>query len=196
MMTTEMPINTEGSGGTRYSHGKPSGWWYAPLKGLELVMPVAKSGGEKYAPKDWQQGQSFSTLLDCAMRHMIAVMHDGVWARDKESGHYHVAHTCWNLLALLTFMALGREDLDDVTVWDGVTATNRAKAQRDKTRRSFSAGRRGRNRVRVFECPKTGIFQVEWRENGKARQRSLKHRDFEKAKDQAQKIADEFLRIS
>ncbi len=124
-MSNDNLIDTEPAGGTRYSHGKPSGWWYAPLKGLDLVMPVAKAGGEKYAPKDWMVGQSYSTLLDCAMRHMIAVMHEGVYARDKESGHLHLAHACWNILALLTFLATGRHDLDDVSIWDGVTADRR-----------------------------------------------------------------------
>ena len=62
-------------------------------------------------------------------------------------------------------------------------------ARTNKKPRVFSAGRRGRNRVRVFECPKTGIFQIEWRPGGKPQQRSLKHRDFEKAKDQAEEIA-------
>ena len=62
-------------------------------------------------------------------------------------------------------------------------------ARTNKKPRVFSAGRRNRNRVRVFECPKTGIFQIEWRQAGKPRQRSLKHRDFEKAKDHAEEIA-------
>lgn len=116
-------IDTEASGGTRYSSGKPGGWWYGPLKGLLLVAPVWEAGARKYAPMDWKEGQSFSTLLDCAMRHMIEVVDDGPWARDKETGCYHLAHAVWNLLCLLTFMALGREDLDDVSVWRGVKAS-------------------------------------------------------------------------
>ena len=34
-------------------------------------------------------------------------------------------------------------------------------------RRSYGAGEWGRNRVRVFPDPKTGLFQIEWRENGR-----------------------------
>jgi len=124
-MSQDNLIDTEAAGGTRYSEGKPSGWWFAPLKGLELVMPVATSGARKYAPKDWLVGQSYSTLLDCGMRHMIQVMHYGVEAKDAETGHLHLAHAVWNFLALLTFMALGRHDLDNVSVWDGVTAEER-----------------------------------------------------------------------
>lgn len=114
--------NTDTSGGTRYSEGKPAGWWYAPLAGLKLVAPVWEMGARKYAPMDWRQGQNFSTLIDCAMRHSMAIMQEGPWARDPESGHYHAGHVAWNWLALLTFMALDRRDLDDITPYQGVNA--------------------------------------------------------------------------
>lgn len=120
-------VNTDESGGTRYSDGKPAGWWYAPILGLRLVAKVWEMGAEKYAPKDWAVGQSFSTLLDCAMRHTLEVMHRGPWARDPESGQYHAAHVAWNWLTLLTFMELERHDLDDCTKWDGVTAKDKAR---------------------------------------------------------------------
>lgn len=118
----ETPPNTEATGGTRYATGKPGGWWYAPIYGLKLVAPVWEGGAEKYAPLDWAEGQSHSTLIDCAQRHWLEVLLNGVWARDPESGHLHLAHAAWNILCLLTFMALGREDLDDVTPYRGVNA--------------------------------------------------------------------------
>ena len=52
-----------------------------------------------------------------------------------------------------------------------------ARTKRD--RRSYSAGEWGRNRVRVFADPKTGLYQIEWRENGRRLTRSLKHRDLD-----------------
>jgi hypothetical protein len=114
--------NTETAGGTRYNKRKPGGFWYAPLLGLRLVAPVWEMGAEKYAPKDWRVGQSFSVLLDCAMRHLLEVMDKGPWAKDPESGNLHLGHAVWNLLCLLTLMVLGRTDCDDVSKWDGVTA--------------------------------------------------------------------------
>ena len=39
-------------------------------------------------------------------------------------------------------------------------------ARSKRKRRSYGAGEWGRNRVRVFPDPKTGMFQIEWRENG------------------------------
>ncbi|WP_420448052.1 tyrosine-type recombinase/integrase [Candidatus Palauibacter sp.] len=58
-----------------------------------------------------------------------------------------------------------------------------------KGRRSYSAGEWGRNRVRVFPDPRTGIMQVQWREHGRRLIRSLRHRDWDQAKQQADEIA-------
>ena len=58
-----------------------------------------------------------------------------------------------------------------------------------RDRRSYSAGEWGRNRVRVFADPKTGFYQIEWRKNGRRLTRSLKHRDWSRAKWQAEYAA-------
>ena len=68
-------------------------------------------------------------------------------------------------------------------------ARNRMMARTKRSRRSYSAGEWGRNRVRVFPDPKTGIYQIEWRENGRRLSRSLKHRDWARAKRQADEVA-------
>ena len=60
-------------------------------------------------------------------------------------------------------------------------------------RRSYGAGEWGRNRVRVFPDPKTGLFQIEWRENGRRLTRSLGHRDWARAKRQADEFAAGFV---
>ena len=39
-------------------------------------------------------------------------------------------------------------------------------ARTKRSRHSYGAGEWGRNRVRVFPDPKTGLLQIEWRENG------------------------------
>jgi len=41
----------------------------------------------------------------------------------------------------------------------------------------------------VFPDPKTGRYQIEWRENGRRLTRSLKHRDWMRAKRQADEVA-------
>ena len=65
-------------------------------------------------------------------------------------------------------------------------------ARTKRGRRSYSAGEWGRNRVRVFPDPKTGLLQIEWRENGRRLSRSLKHRDWARAKRQADEAAAGF----
>ena len=65
-------------------------------------------------------------------------------------------------------------------------------ARTKRSRRSYGAGEWGRNRVRVFPDPKTGILQFEWREDGRRRTKSLKHRDWSRAKRQADEAAAGF----
>ena len=65
-------------------------------------------------------------------------------------------------------------------------------ARTKRGRRSYRAGEWGRNRVRVFPDPKTGLLQIEWREAGRRLCRSLKHRDWARAKKQADELAAGF----
>ena len=65
-------------------------------------------------------------------------------------------------------------------------------ARTKRGRRSYSAGEWGRNRVRVFPDSKTGMFQIEWRENGHRLSRSLGHRNWTRAKKQADELAAGF----
>ena len=66
-------------------------------------------------------------------------------------------------------------------------------ARTKRSRRSYGAGEWGRNRVRVFPDPKTGLFQIEWRENGRRLTRSLGHRDWTRAKKHADEFAAGFV---
>ena len=69
-------------------------------------------------------------------------------------------------------------------------------ARTKRSRRSYGAGEWGRNRVRVFPDPKTGNFQIEWRENGRRLTRSLGHRDWVRAKRQADEFAAGFAEVN
>ena len=62
-------------------------------------------------------------------------------------------------------------------------------ARTRRSRRSYGAGEWGRNRVRVFPDPKTGLYQLEWRDNGHRLTRSLGHREWVRAKRQADEFA-------
>ena len=65
-------------------------------------------------------------------------------------------------------------------------------ARTKRSRRSYGAGEWGRNRVRVFPDPKTGRYQIEWREHGRRLTKSLGHRDWMRAKRQADEVAAGF----
>ena len=65
-------------------------------------------------------------------------------------------------------------------------------ARTKRSRHSYGAGEWGRNRVRVFPDPKTGLLQIEWRENGRRLSKSLKHCDWARAKKQADEFAAGF----
>ena len=65
-------------------------------------------------------------------------------------------------------------------------------ARTKRSRRSYGSGEWGRNRVRVFPDPKTGLYQLEWRENGRRLTRSLGHREWVRAKRHADEFAAGF----
>ena len=65
---------------------------------------------------------------------------------------------------------------------------------RRRDRSSYSAGEWGRNRVRVFPDRRTGVIQIEWREGGRRLTRSLRHRDWARAKRQADEFAAGFVK--
>ena len=60
-------------------------------------------------------------------------------------------------------------------------------ARTKRSRRSYSVGEWSRNRGTGLS--KTGLFQIEWREDGRRLSRSLKHRDWARAKKQADEFA-------
>ena len=62
--------------------------------------------------------------------------------------------------------------------------------------RSYSAGEWGRNRARIFPDPRTGMIQIEWRVDGRRVSRSLGHRDWKRAEEQADQFADGELQLT
>jgi dATP/dGTP diphosphohydrolase, N-terminal len=198
MTSSNAPVNTETSGGTRYSSGKPirtwtpwrgldavyaawedfgcevqaldemklvrmaeSHWRYAmndptqhrvtlatmnilvvlhkiatgswpstdgyPVSGLDFVCDIAAGGAVKYAEFDWNEGQTWTTLLSSGHRHICDVLGSGdVRGLDADSGQLTLAHAAWNGLCMLDFYAQGREhELNDVSCWIGVTAAQK-----------------------------------------------------------------------
>lgn len=91
-------------GGLRYNKGKLR-WSLLPWDALKVLVQVYEKGAEKYAPRNWERGMSYTSVYDCLQRHLFA------WwsgeSRDAESGLPHLAHVVWNALALLTYEVRG-----------------------------------------------------------------------------------------
>lgn len=104
-----------------------------PALGVWEIGRVSCYGAHKYAEFDWDEGQSFSTLLSSARRHVDKMLAFGPFSVDswhgdepkdtEYSGLMHAGHAAWNIACLLDFLEQGRRDeLDDVSVWRGITA--------------------------------------------------------------------------
>ena len=96
-------------GSVRYNEGKLR-WDLVPIDALEEVVKVYGYGVGKYGAaqggaRNWERGGSWLRTFASATRHLMC------WRlgrdRDDESGLYHLAHTAWNIQALLTYQVRG-----------------------------------------------------------------------------------------
>lgn len=124
------PVDTEVAGGSRYSAGKAKRH-AIPYGAMEYIAEVSEKGAWKYAPYDYMEGQSFSTLLNSAMRHMEVCMRDPLAINEEDGGVFHAAQAAWNLMCLLDLVRLGKaEEMDDITPYRGVTAAQLREAEK------------------------------------------------------------------
>ena len=87
-------------GGVRANRGKNRLSLISP-KALWALGEVYTMGAEKYAPRNWERGLSFSETADALLRHLYKWLDGHVY--DEESGLHHLAHVVWNAVALLHF---------------------------------------------------------------------------------------------
>lgn len=96
--------------GKKYDDGKPKvGMVFSYFaKPLLAVAEVGTYGWKKYANDKfwdsnwWAVENGRERYLDAAMRHLLAYMSGET--RDAESGHHHVHHATWDLLAVIYFI--------------------------------------------------------------------------------------------
>ena len=86
---------------------KPAQLSLLPMKALMDVAKVYGYGAMKYddvhgTRSNWRQGYDWNLSFDAAARHMTAFW-DGE-EDDPESGHPHLAHAIFHMLALMTFV--------------------------------------------------------------------------------------------
>jgi Domain of unknown function (DUF5664) len=98
---TPVWLLTQPTGARRANLGKPRMHLLPPEPLLDLVEVLTR-GAQKYQPRNWEKGLTFSSTWDSMQRHLWAW-----WQRqdiDQESGQHHLAHALCNLVFLLTFV--------------------------------------------------------------------------------------------
>lgn len=116
-MREELGEGADG-GGKRFNKGKtlleltPPEWEWA-------LADVTTQGSKKYAPRNWEQGMKWSTMVGCMKRHINKFLagerYDGS-EFDLEKGTtgcHHLAMVAWNALALMSYdlREIGENDL-------------------------------------------------------------------------------------
>lgn len=80
-------------------NGFPNAIWHAGL--------VGTMGANKYAPHDWRTvPNNMARYSDAMYRHLL--QYETCEAFDEESGHLHLAHALWNLMAVLELTIQGQ----------------------------------------------------------------------------------------
>lgn len=89
---------------------------------LELVPPdalleigkVLTFGAQKYAPRNWERGMSWSRILGAILRHTMAIMRGE--DRDPETGLLHSAHLGCCAMFLISFQLrkIGEDDRNNL----------------------------------------------------------------------------------
>lgn len=72
-------------------------------KAILAVANVATYGAKKYTKRGWRTvPDGIERYSEAMMRHLLA--HSAGEMMDPESNHTHMAHVCWNALAVLELM--------------------------------------------------------------------------------------------
>lgn len=89
--------------GLRYNEGKLRYDLLEPNAMKELVR-VFTTGAQKYEPRNWEKGMSWSSVLASLNRHLAALEQGEDY--DKETGLLHSAHVAWNAMAITSYYKL------------------------------------------------------------------------------------------
>lgn len=90
---------------------KPRPDLISPFMKWRLGMHLAK-GAKKYSERNWEKGFPFSRLLASAERHLTE-FEMGLTDED------HLAACIFNLMAIMHFQEVGRDELDDLPKYKG-----------------------------------------------------------------------------
>lgn len=87
------------SEGKKYDQGKLR-WDLLPLTLIEDIVKIYTFGAQKYGENNWQKLKDGYNRYKAAMfRHLMEFEKGHV--NDNESGLNHLAHMCWNAIAMM-----------------------------------------------------------------------------------------------
>ncbi len=97
------------SGGYRYN-SKKLRFDLLPADALTELVKVYTQGAQKYEPRNWELGLSWTETSGSLLRHLFKFMMGE--KIDEDSGLHHMAHAAWNAITLLA-MSLRDAGSDD-----------------------------------------------------------------------------------
>lgn len=111
----EYPCQCSDAQARKQSKGKPGGFHLLPWRAITALAGIYAYGAKKYAANSWRDvpidpetGETpIERYFNAMMRHLIAWL-GGEWL-DKESGHPHLAHAMWGMVALFELSMDERE---------------------------------------------------------------------------------------
>ncbi len=89
--------------------GKPRFDLISPFMMTRLAS-LMERGAVKYGEWNWEKGMPFSRFFASAFRHLMQY-----WKGDRDEDH--LAAVIFNLMAIIHFEEIGREDLNDLKKW-------------------------------------------------------------------------------
>ena len=100
-------INSEDDQQSKADAGKPHPSW-VPVALIEGVMAVREHGTAKYGdPENWRK-VSPDRYHEAILRHTLEIWEDP-YARDPDSGFYHLQHIATNIAFLLQIRKEGQQ---------------------------------------------------------------------------------------
>lgn len=92
-----------------------------PPEFIFALAAILQFGAEKYAPRNWEKGFSYSRAFSALMRHMWAWWGGSLPTNDnfllgtvdEETKYSHLWHAAFCIMVLVTFEIRKRNELDD-----------------------------------------------------------------------------------
>ena len=85
-------------------------WSLVDFEAIKPMVDVLMFGAKKYAPNNWKKGQKYTDMIDCLLRHVMAIARgENI---DPESGLPHIGHVLCNGM-FISYMMENKPQFDD-----------------------------------------------------------------------------------